>query len=166
MDETFCGCEKTEIKESNKNSVEENKDLKDVSTAIPTSQPQTNNENSRFHRVVSAGDMILFQAQEEGPLKGHVSRGVQTKDNLSKAIFFVFPESNPEDEYRNKVDYANPVLLRVKTVSKLPTLITALSKVPPTINFPYTKQSGGCSVLPKFNFALCKEDIFFSPFER
>lgn len=169
MDEIYCGCDKAEIKESHKNfGLEENKELKDVSTAVTIPQPQTQPQEGcyTFHRVISANDMILFQEQEDGPLKGQVTRAVQTKENVSKAIFFVYPEANPEDEYRNKVDYANPVLLRVKTLSRLPSLNSSLSKFPPQVNIQVNKQSSGCNDIAKFNFNLCKEDIFSSPFER
>ena len=114
--------------------------LSDIST-VPATIQASNAENptpSRFPRVESAVQMILFPTEEDGPKPGQMSRAIhanidaETVSFMRKDVFYVYSEENPEEEYKRKIDYNNPVLLRPKaegkeseTLGKLPSLPTA-----------------------------------------
>lgn len=68
-------------------------------------------------RVESAGDMMLFGLDEDGPCAGQMSRGVTANmDQVvqKRPIFFVVIETDVEEEYKQRLDYSNPILLRNK----------------------------------------------------
>lgn len=82
---------------------------------------RTNTLQSNLHkalpRVESAGDMLLFGLDEDGPYAGQMSRGISV--NMDQAvqkrpIFFVMIETDVEEEYKKSLDYSNLVLLRNK----------------------------------------------------
>jgi len=124
--------------------------IAEVSTAIATSPPSgaESPPTKTFPRITSANQMVLFPNEEEGPRPGQVTRAVATEYSYfpvsKKDIFYVYSEINPEEEYRDRVDYANPVVLRAKTsiretegapIAKLPLISALASKsafAPPT----------------------------------
>ena len=71
-----------------------------------------------FHYVSSATQLALIDI-EEGPKEGQVSRPIGVQQDLpipacKRVIFYIFPEQNPEEDYKHKVDYEDSVALRPK----------------------------------------------------
>lgn len=132
------------------------------------SEPEAKHKD--FPRVTSANQMVLFPVEEEGPKIGQISRAVAT-DPLSfpfsrKDIFYVYSETNPEEEYKGKVDYTNLVLLRAKLSSQAVESLPAVSRpIPRTISAPVLSLAGssGSSI---FNFQDYSLRILMNQFER
>lgn len=87
---------------------------------------QTNNARLTpmkiLSRIESAGDMLLFRLEEEGPYDGQISRGVSANMNFAaqkRPIFFILTETNIEEECKDKIDYNNLVLLKNKHMSEI-----------------------------------------------
>ena len=166
MTECCCSMEKASIPVSGPN---QNMEL---STLAGSSAGAHLNEGQNFgiHRVISASDMVMFPPQEDGPLTGQVSVAIQSQEeevrSSMKPIFYLYPESNPEEDYKGKIDYSNPVILKVKedqnNKRKLPACTDFQSQIP------QTKDIGRVldETKPNINFQIYKEDIYFSPFER
>ncbi len=118
--------------EAKKPSKEKSRAHPEASTAVATQQPTElpSGMHKVFPRVTSALQMVLMPLEEEGPKEGQVSRGILTDSfelpPTKRDIFFVRSETNPEELYRDKVDYSNLVAFRAKVrpgaESKLPGL--------------------------------------------
>jgi len=96
--------------------------------------------NKGISRVFSAPQFWIPKEEEEGPLEGQMSRAVGVQEdwllpNDRKEIFYVYPEKDLDEEYKECVDYNNPVLLRSKPKpeeneeiqQRLPSISTILS---------------------------------------
>jgi len=144
-----------------------NEKLKEISTAVILGE--SNNQENYFHRVLSAAQM-----------KNQKSVAVDTKDlfNYHKPIFVLHSDANTEDDYKNNVDYNNPILLKQKSFKKeeekLPSFQTFMEKLPAGIIANPLSNSINYKVKanleedekPNFDFKLCKQDIHYSLFER
>lgn len=84
-----------------------------VSTAAVLPPSATSASITNFHRDTSAAQLMLLLNPEKAVPKEMVSIGTNV-DTGKKDIFYVFTEDNPEEEYKRKVDYKDPVTLRVK----------------------------------------------------
>lgn len=100
----------------------ENQDTQKAISEAPTlgsfSKPNPlSNIHKSLPRVESAGEMLLFELEEEGPYAGQMTRGVSANMDMityKRPIFFISVESDLEEEYKQQIDYSNPVLLRNK----------------------------------------------------
>lgn len=64
-------------------------------------------------RIESASQITSFELEECGPCEGQMSRSVSVNLNCSKRpLFYVISESDFEDEYKKKVNYDDPLLLK------------------------------------------------------
>ncbi len=141
----------------------------DASTAVTAAAmasvlPQNEGDvrpSQPIHRVTSFPDIELatpavasspppaFLEEEPGPKLGQITRAVDAPNDIpllpqSKDLFYVYPEANPEDEYRDKVDYRNLVMLRspsaTSTLPPFSSLLRSLSAQPawpvPSPTFP------------------------------
>ncbi len=112
--------------------------LSEASTFMATVQPSdvASPAPKGLPRVVSAGQMVLFPLEEDGPKPGQVSRAVSACMDAGvsglpkKDIFYVYCEDNPEEEYKGKIDYDNPVLLRAKLEEKPTEILAKLPMIP------------------------------------
>ncbi len=107
--------------------------IPEASTAMVTQQPIEPPPNTPFPRITSAFQMVLPAPLEEPPMRQDC--GVMTDDLLvpqicKRDVFFVHSEANPEELYRSKVDYANPVTLRAKIRPEQEVRTTPISKLP------------------------------------
>ncbi len=164
------------VTSSDKKSPEPTAPIVDSSTLISVPvRPEAETQHKAFPRITSANQMVLFPAEEDGPKPGQVSCAVAT-DPLSfpfsrKDVFYVYSESNPEEEYKGKVDYANPVLLRAKLSSPAVESLAAQGQLllqtqpfPRTISAPLL---AGFDVQgPAFDFQEYARRIRVDPFER
>ena len=85
------------------------------------------NSHKSLPRVESAGEMLLFELEEEGPYPGQISRGILVNMDMivhKRPIFFVLADTNLEEEYKQQLDYSNPVLLRNRQPIKNKELIS------------------------------------------
>jgi transcription elongation GreA/GreB family factor len=159
----YC-CDDTKKKnyESSKEKEQEHEVGKEQSTVATYNSTLASPEKSGFHRVISASDM---------PIKTKVSVTVQTEDN-TKPIFIIYPEESSENEFKNKVDYTNPVVLRNRTEKyekPLPPIATILDydkKITILDQKTHKKLETEENIKPVFDFFYYKEDIYFSTFER
>ena len=68
-----------------------------------TAQTIENPISKRFHRIESAGQMILFESEISGPKCGQITRSVSTID-LPKALRSIFYIKNdPDEEYERLI---------------------------------------------------------------
>jgi len=80
------------------------------------------NSHKSLPRVESAGEILLFELEEEGPYPGQISRGISANMDIvlhKRPIFFVSVDTNLEEEYKQQLDYSNPVLLRNRQPIKI-----------------------------------------------
>ncbi len=128
---------------------------KEVSAAANTKETGDVEEGSAtlgphkgIPRVYSAPQMVLVQAEEEGPKEGQVSRAVGVREDMllpasRKEVFYVYPESSLDEEYKNKINYDDPVELRTKLRSpnETPELKTPLPSLRMALPLPTFCQS-------------------------
>lgn len=109
---------KTEL-EPKKNAKDTHRLLAETPTASVSLQGNALGIRKALSRVESAGEMLLFGLEEDGPCAGQVSRGVSANVELAhkRPVFFVIADTNVEEEYKQKLDYSNPVLLRNKQMA-------------------------------------------------
>jgi len=96
-------------------------ELHTMASSIQNHQQIELQTNKNFPRIGSAMQMVLFPSEENGPQEGQVSRSVNTDagclSESKKDVFYVHQEENPEEEYKDVIDYKNPILLRTKRES-------------------------------------------------
>jgi hypothetical protein len=92
------------------------RNLSEVQTAMNTEQAIENQTNKGFPRIGSAGQMELFGMEKEGPKEGQVTRAVTADIPLlpKKELFYIYSKDMDEEEFRRKIDYDDPVALKVK----------------------------------------------------
>jgi len=138
---------------------------------ISDSQQKDDEKSGMFSKVYSANDVRVPPVKVPPirvlPRKFYDADGTQFPEE--RQIFTVYPETNPDEEYKGKVDYQDPVLLRVKTKTmidqKLPSMASVL-ELYNSVPFLPRKTVDFTSLKPIFNFSIYKEDIYYSPFER
>lgn len=163
--ELICGADKKIEKAEASNFDDVPKETSTVQSSGDSNNPPK--EQNGFHRVVSASQMKIMVSVAAGP-DDPIELDEQSK--TSKPIFLLYSDYNVEDNYKDKVDYNDRVQLRVKAYSKqenkLPSLQFCHANIQPKLNFFDHPAITFHDELPKFDFKLCKEDIYYSPFER
>ncbi len=109
-------CKKLDDENENEN---KNEEAQGATTKATMDIPPAAHKNSIFPRVLSAPQLYLFEADEEGPKLGQMSRGIGVQEEhllplYRREVFYVYPEHDLDEEYKERVDYDNPVLLRSK----------------------------------------------------
>ena len=117
-----------------KNEREIQKGLSETATLGASFATPMPNLHKSLTRIDSASQMPLFALEEEGPYLGQISIGITANIEMEaekKPIFFVLEEANIEDEYKEKVDYNNMVLLRNKQESMIRTQLVMKAEEKP-----------------------------------
>lgn len=81
-------------------------------------QPMPNSTSNGFHRIESAGQMILFEAETPGPKCGQMSRGVMTEVKVVKKDLFYVYYSFSYDDFKTRVHNNKPSTL-IKQLSPI-----------------------------------------------
>lgn len=82
-----------------------------------TAQPTENPISKSFPRIESAGQMLLFEPETPGPKCGQMSRGITVNMEAGiakKNIFYIHYNTNSEEEFKQTINYNNPILLKTR----------------------------------------------------
>lgn len=86
-----------------------------------TVQPIPNPISNGFHRIESADQMILFEAETSGPKCGQMSRGIMTEVKVAKKDLFYVHYSFSYDELKTVAHFNKP--LNNTLIKPLPSII-------------------------------------------
>ncbi len=145
--------------------------------ATPEDATPLKTGNKAMTRAHSAAEMCLVSEEEKGPKPGDMSRPTQTggesfPPQSQKPVFVIYTESNPEDQFKDQIDYRNLVRLRTKKESPVPVQVPD-AKLPPltaALALALALCSHGCTggsrelppleTFPTFNFAFYTQSIW------
>lgn len=83
--------------------------VSEAKTLPLTAQLSENPTSKGFHRIESAGQMILFEAEAPGPKSGQVSRGVATgAEVVRKDTFYVYCNVDSEEQPKHSAIHIPP----------------------------------------------------------